>query len=50
MHGVYKRPPYHPAAVGFGDDDAAFLRAHGFNTFGSMQPATATTSPRIPPS
>src|SRR5688500_6758051 len=35
MHGVnmvYKRPPYHPAAVGFGDDDAAFLRAQGFNT------------------
>jgi endoglycosylceramidase len=34
LHGVnmvYKRPPYHPAATGFGADDAAFLRRHGFN-------------------
>jgi endoglycosylceramidase len=34
LHGVnmvYKRPPYDPAAVGFGADDAAFLRRHGFN-------------------
>jgi endoglycosylceramidase len=35
LHGVnmvHKRPPYHPAATGFGDDDAAFLQRHGFNT------------------
>jgi endoglycosylceramidase len=35
LHGVnmvYKRPPYHPAATGFGEDDAAFLKRHGFNT------------------
>jgi endoglycosylceramidase len=34
VHGlnmVYKRPPYSPAATGFGADDAAFLRASGFN-------------------
>src|ERR1700736_6283157 len=34
VHGinmVYKLPPYYPAAVGFGDDDAAFLRRIGFN-------------------
>jgi endoglycosylceramidase len=34
LHGVnmvYKRPPYYPAATGFGDDDAAFLAGHGFN-------------------
>ena len=34
VHGinmVYKRPPYYPAAVGFGDDDAAFLARIGFN-------------------
>jgi endoglycosylceramidase len=33
-HGVnmvYKRPPYVPAKTGFGADDAAFLRRHGFN-------------------
>jgi endoglycosylceramidase len=29
---VNKLPPYHPAAIGFGQDDAAFLGAHGFNT------------------
>src|SRR3954467_5909012 len=28
---VYKRPPYYPRAVGFGADDARFLRRHGFN-------------------
>jgi len=28
---VYKRPPYHPKAVGFGADDARFLYRHGFN-------------------
>jgi endoglycosylceramidase len=28
---VYKRPPYHPKAVGFGADDARFLHRHGFN-------------------
>jgi len=34
LHGinmVYKRPPYAPDAVGFGDDDAAFLASQGFN-------------------
>ena len=34
MHGVnmvYKRPPYYPAAAGFGADDAAFLQRNGFN-------------------
>ena len=32
LHGVnmvYKRPPYYPAATGFGADDAAFLSATG---------------------
>jgi len=28
---VYKRPPYYPRAIGFGADDARFLRRHGFN-------------------
>jgi endoglycosylceramidase len=35
LHGlnmVYKRPPYRPDAVGFGADDAAFLRRNGFDT------------------
>jgi endoglycosylceramidase len=35
LHGfnmVYKRPPYHPGAIGFGGDDADFLRRFGFNT------------------
>jgi endoglycosylceramidase len=35
MHGlnmVNKRPPYLPSALGFGADDAAFLRRNGFNT------------------
>jgi endoglycosylceramidase len=34
LHGVnmvFKRPPYYPAAAGFGEDDAAFLAEHGFN-------------------
>jgi endoglycosylceramidase len=34
VHGinmVYKLPPYSPAAVGFGDDDAVFLARSGFN-------------------
>jgi endoglycosylceramidase len=34
LHGVnmvYKRPPYYPAAAGFGDDDATFLQRNGFN-------------------
>lgn len=34
LHGVnmvYKRPPYHPAAVGFDSADAQFLGQHGFN-------------------
>ncbi|MDQ6820133.1 MAG: cellulase family glycosylhydrolase [Actinomycetota bacterium] len=34
VHGinlVYKRPPYDPAATGFGDDDARFLSRIGFN-------------------
>jgi endoglycosylceramidase len=35
LHGVnmvFKRPPYYPAAGGFGADDAAFLEQNGFNT------------------
>jgi endoglycosylceramidase len=35
LHGVnmvYKLPPYHPAAAGFGAEDAVFLRDNGFNT------------------
>ncbi|HWY24776.1 MAG TPA: cellulase family glycosylhydrolase [Nevskia sp.] len=35
LHGlnmVYKLPPYAPDAVGFGDDDAAFLAAEGYDT------------------
>jgi hypothetical protein len=28
---VAKSPPFHPAAFGFGDDDAAFLAGEGFN-------------------
>jgi endoglycosylceramidase len=35
LHGVnmvYKRAPYAPDAVGFGDDDAGFLAAEGFDT------------------
>jgi endoglycosylceramidase len=34
LHGVnmvFKRPPYYPAAAGFGRDDAAFLHRNGFN-------------------
>jgi endoglycosylceramidase len=34
LHGVnqvFKVPPYEPAADGFGDDDAAFLAANGFD-------------------
>jgi endoglycosylceramidase len=34
LHGlneVYKIAPYEPSADGFGDDDAAFLAANGFN-------------------
>jgi endoglycosylceramidase len=34
LHGVNmvnKKPPYSPAATGFGDDDAAFLQRNGFN-------------------
>ena len=35
LHGfnmVYKVPPYAPDKIGFGPDDAAFLRRYGFNT------------------
>jgi endoglycosylceramidase len=35
LHGVnmvYKRPPYHADATGFGADDARFLRREGLNT------------------
>lgn len=35
LHGwnmTNKLPPYQPAAVGFGRDDARFLARHGFNT------------------
>ncbi len=34
LHGtnmVYKLAPYYPSAIGFGSDDAAFLRRIGFN-------------------
>src|SRR5271165_6217518 len=34
LHGtnmVNKRAPYYPAAVGFGEEDAAFLQSIGFN-------------------
>jgi endoglycosylceramidase len=31
LNQVYKVPPYEPSADGFGDDDAAFLGANGFN-------------------
>jgi endoglycosylceramidase len=31
MNEVTKRPPWHPAAGGFGADDARFLSEHGFN-------------------
>ncbi|MCW2783011.1 MAG: endoglycoceramidase [Marmoricola sp.] len=34
LHGlnqVFKVPPYEPSADGFGDDDATFLAANGFN-------------------
>ncbi|MEO6887126.1 MAG: cellulase family glycosylhydrolase [Jatrophihabitantaceae bacterium] len=34
LHGlnqVFKTAPYEPSAAGFGDDDAAFLQANGFN-------------------
>jgi endoglycosylceramidase len=48
LHGfnfVAKSPPFYPAAFGFGDDDAAFLAAEGFNGFrlgvdvGALMPA-----------
>jgi endoglycosylceramidase len=35
LHGLnmaYKLPPYRPRAIGFGADDARFLRYNGFNT------------------
>jgi endoglycosylceramidase len=35
LHGfnlVNKLEPYHPAAIGFGPEHAAFMRLHGFNT------------------
>src|SRR5918998_2857339 len=47
LHGhnmVYKRPPYTPARTGFGDDDAAFLAAEGYNNvrvgviYGAVEP------------
>ncbi|OBG02156.1 cellulase family glycosylhydrolase [Mycolicibacter sinensis] len=31
LNQVYKIPPYEPSANGFGEDDAAFLAANGFN-------------------
>jgi endoglycosylceramidase len=34
LHGVnmvFKRPPYYPAAAGFSEPDAKFLRRHGFD-------------------
>jgi endoglycosylceramidase len=47
MNMVSKRPPYAPDAVGFDDDDAAFLAAEGFNTvrvgiiYKAVEPAPA---------
>jgi endoglycosylceramidase len=47
LHGinmVYKRPPYEPAATGFGPDDARFLARHGFDNvrlgviYGAVEP------------
>lgn len=47
FHGVnmvYKRAPFHPSAAGFDEQDAAFLREHGFNTvrlgitYGALEP------------
>src|SRR4051794_37822410 len=35
LHGlnmVFKRPPYAPDAIGFGEDDAAFLEHEGYDT------------------
>src|SRR3954451_12729430 len=35
LHGlnmVFKRPPYAPDAIGFGEDDAAFLASEGYDT------------------
>lgn len=54
MHGfnlVAKTPPYEPAATGFGDDDAAFLAAHGFNVvrlgviFAGLEPTPGHYNP-----
>jgi endoglycosylceramidase len=51
LHGfnyVAKSPPFYPAAFGFGDDDAAFLSAEGFNGFrlgvdvGALMPEPGT--------
>lgn len=60
LHGfndVAKSPPFHPAAFGFGDDDAAFLAAEGFSgfrlgiDFGALMPAPGViddASRRVP--
>src|SRR5688572_26921011 len=51
LHGVNmvaKKPPYDPGALGFGEDDAAFLAAEGFNTvrlgviYAGVEPARGT--------
>jgi endoglycosylceramidase len=31
LYEVYKAPPFEPSAIGFDDDDAAFLAENGFN-------------------
>ena len=57
LHGVnmvYKRPPYAPDAIGFGDDDAAFLAAEGFNTvrlgviYKAVEPQPGSLRRRLP--
>lgn len=54
LHGLNymdKRPPYVPAAIGLGDDDAAFLHAEGFNAVrlgvmaAGIEPSPGTYSP-----
>jgi endoglycosylceramidase len=54
LHGVnmvYKRPPYEPAATGFGPDDARFLARHGFDSirlgmiYAGVEPQPGAYSP-----
>src|SRR5881398_12291 len=54
LHGlnmVYKLPPYYPSAIGFGEDDAAFLASEGYNTvrvgviWKALEPTPGTYDP-----